>query len=702
MNSPGDPDDPRPRAFNDSVEFIASRSTHEPCPEAAFALHAHGLAEGALECERFRLDEGLDALYEAVLEVCTVDPVVDVDALLGARCVLEVIRGPRRRRLCGIVRRAEKLESWGGRRRARLHVVPALWALTQRTDCRAFQGKTAIEVVEDVLAGAGLEGAYIASQLTRDYPRREYCVQYRETDFAFVSRLLEEEGVAYWFKHDGDAEALVLADSPTFTFCPTLNRKPVPFSPPQSALSHVEVVQRFELRRELRPTSATVRDYDFTRPHAELDLTRAQPRGEPGARPLYDYPGRYTLGDFDDATRAYTSHDGARRAELHAQEAVATERLGAGEANVTGFLPGRVFELIDHEHNDLDRRYLLTRVTHHGHAPEVLTAAGDTAKPSQGLDRYRNEFECVPMEVPWTPRRKTPRPTVLAAQTATVVGPHGEEVWVDLHGRIKVQFHWDRVGRRNEHSSCWVRVAQTWAGAGWGFQFIPRVGMEVLVTFLEGDPDRPVVTGCVYNGVNNTPYTLPEEKTRSTLRTSSTPGGGGYNELRFEDLAGREQVFVHAQRDLDALIENDHTTTVRRDETIVVDRHQHITIGGDQTLHVRGVQTITVDGANGQAGRHGSVTVNGDLTLAATNKILITAPTEIKLDCGGTTLTLQPGLIRLDDGSGWIALVDGLIDVTGGPITVFSREQLDLTGKPVVVKGNTLVEVQADLIKLNS
>jgi type VI secretion system secreted protein VgrG len=226
--------------------------------------------------------------------------------------------------------------------------------------------------------------------------------------------------------------------------------------------------------------------------------------------------------------------------------------------------------------------------------------------------------------------------------------------------------------------------------------------MEVLVTFLEGDPDRPVVTGCVYNGVNNTPYTLPEEKTRSTLRTSSTPGGGGYNELRFEDLAGREQVFVHAQRDLDALIENDHTTTVRRDETIVVDRHQHITIGGDQTLHVRGVQTITVDGANGQAGRHGSVTVNGDLTLAATNKILITAPTEIKLDCGGTTLTLQPGLIRLDDGSGWIALVDGLIDVTGGPITVFSREQLDLTGKPVVVKGNTLVEVQADLIKLNS
>jgi len=191
MSSDGDPDDPRPRSFHDSVEFIASRSTYEPCPEAAFAFHARAVADGSVECERFRIDEGLDAFYEAAVELCTADPVIDVDALLGERCVLEVIRGPRRRRLCGLVRRAEKLESWGGRRRARLHVVPALWALSQRTDCRAFQGKTAIEVVMEVLEGAGLDAAYVASQLPREHPRREYCVQYRETDLAFVSRLLE-------------------------------------------------------------------------------------------------------------------------------------------------------------------------------------------------------------------------------------------------------------------------------------------------------------------------------------------------------------------------------------------------------------------------------------------------------------------------------------------------------------------------------
>ena len=578
-------------------------------------------------------------------------------------------------------------------------MVPALWALSQRVDSRVFQHQTAVEVVEAVLAAAGLGEGYVASQLTRDLPRREYCVQYRESDLAFVQRLLEEEGVAFWFRHEGEAEALVLADSPTYTFCPTLDRKPVPFSPPQSALAHVEVVQRFELRRELRPTGAVVRDYDFTRPHAEIDLTRASPRGDGGPRPRYEPAGRFTLGDYDEATRAYTAHDGARRAELLAQEAAAVERVGEGTGNVTGFMPGRVFELLGHEHNDLDRRYLLTRVVHEGSAPEALAP---TAEPSRGADRYRNTFSCVPMEVAWVPQRKTPRPAALAAQTATVVGPAGEEVWVDAHGRVKVRFHWDRAGRRDGDSSCWVRVAQAWAGAGWGFQFIPRVGMEVVVTFLEGDPDRPLVTGCVYNGVNATPHALPEEKTKSTLRTSSTPGGGGYNELRFEDLAGKEQVHLHAQRDLDVEVENDRTAAVRRDDTLVVGRHQHVTVDGDQTLHVRGTQTVVVDGNNGGAGRHGSLSVTGDVTVSATGRVLLTSPTEIVLSCGGSTLTMQPGLIRLDDGAAWIALTGGAVDVSGGPVTVQSRDQLSLEGAPVSVRGGALVDVQADLIKLNS
>jgi type VI secretion system secreted protein VgrG len=656
-----DPNNTGPAAFGNTTEYIESRPTRAPAPEAEFAFSAASLPDAHLRVVSARVREAMGELYEAVVEVCTADPALDSDAMLGARCLLEIGRGPRHRRVCGVARRVERMDSWGSHRRARVFLVPALWALSQRFDSRIFQGKTAVEIIRAVVDEAGLDAAHVdASGLTREYASREYCVQYRETDLAFVMRLLEEEGIASWFKHDGGNEVMVLSDSLPTALCPTLDRRPVPYSPAQSALAPVEVVQRLEFAEELRSTGFTGRDYDFTRPQAELDLTRAQPRGDQGPRARYEYPVRSTLGDYDDGSYVYTSHDGARRAEVRHQEERAAEARGEGAGNVTGFMPGRVFELVGHEHGDLDRRYVITRVTHHAHAPEELVTQGEPAKPAAGLDRYRNEFEGAPAETLQTPSRKTRRPMILAAQTATVTGPLGEEIYVDHHARIKVQFHWDRKGKRDAQSSCWVRVAQVWAGAGWGFQFIPRVGMEVVVTFLEGDPDRPLVTGCVYNGVNGTPYALPEEKTRSTIKSNSSPGGGGYNELRFEDLKGSEEVYFHAQLDHNEVIERNHTETVKGNQSISVGGDQSMSIGHDQTITVGNDETITV--GNNQTINVGA---NEVITVAVNQTINVGANEEINI---GVDQTVTAG------GNIAITAVGGDCDVAaGGDITVTAR-----------------------------
>ena len=561
-----------------TTEFFASRPTREPAPEAAFGFLSSALSGADVRVVEARIHESLEELYEAVVELCAPDPAIDFESVLGARCVIEIVRGPRTRRLCGVARRVERLDSWGGFRRARVVIVPAMWALTRRSESRIFQDLDTVEIVKAVLDEAGLDAPAVETR--REYTRREYCVQYRETDLAFITRLLEEEGIVLYFRHDGDAEVAVLTDAASYALCPTIDRRAVPFSPPQSELSPVEVVQRLDFARELRSTGFMGRDYDFTRPLATLDMTRSQPRGDQGERPRYEYPARFTPGPYDEGARVYGAHDGGRRVEVRHGEEQCAEGVAAGEGNVTGFMPGRVFQLLGHEHGDLDRRYLITSVSHHLRAPEALLTAGETARRAEGVDRYRNEFRCIPADVPFLPARKTPRPMVLAAQTAVVTGKGDEEIHVDAHGRIKVQFHWDRKGKHDDKSSCWIRVAQNWAGGGWGFMFIPRVGMEVVVTFLEGDPDRPLVTGCVYNGVNRPPYELPAEKTKSTVKSTSSPGGNGFNELRFEDLKGSEEIYIHAQKDLNETINHDHGVTVGNNQSIYIKGHQFLTIEG--------------------------------------------------------------------------------------------------------------------------
>mgnify|MGYP003337697370 CR=1 FL=1 len=317
-------------------------------------------------------------------------------------------------------------------------------------------------------------------------------------------------------------------------------------------------------RHEVRSSGVTLRDFDFTRPRAALDMTAASP-GDVGRLARYEYPAPATLHGYDRGARRFTAHDSPRLAKLRAEELATRAHLGEGSGNVTGVTPGLRFDLAGHARSELDRAYLVAEAEHVGQAWSVLPESLRESKRVRAMlldaglsaadgfdDRYHNRFVTHRLKqpaasVPFRPARVTARPVVEGPQTARVVGPAGEDIHTDEHGRIKVQLHWDREGREDERSSCWIRCAQAWSGGQWGFVFIPRIGMEVVVQFLEGDPDRPLVTGCVYNGENHPPYKLPEHKTRSTIKTLSTPATGGYNEIRFEDAAGREQLYVQAE-----------------------------------------------------------------------------------------------------------------------------------------------------------
>jgi type VI secretion system secreted protein VgrG len=444
--------------------------------------------------------------------------------------------------------------------------------------------------VQDVLRRAGLYVGRLDLRLQGNYLTREYCVQHRERDFDFVARLLAEEGVAFHFEHDEDGERLVLSDhasawQPIVTF----DGARVPIAGAESQTLHTEPVRFFERARSLEPSGATVRDFDFTRPR--FDVKGADPRAQ-GVRPTYEFHAPVVLAGY--SGNAYAQDNAEAQATKRAMLYAHRDQRAQGAGAVTTFTPGSTFELTGHNVASFDGRYVVVRVTHEGVAPEELTER--TQHDNTRADRYRNTFECAPAERMVLPERTVARPTISGVQTATVVGPAGEEIYTDVHGRIKVQFHWDREGHRDERSSCWIRSMQPWGGPGWGFVFVPRIGMEVVVSFVEGDPDRPLVIGSVYNGENGTPYPQPDQKTRSTLKTNSTPGGGGYNELRFEDAAGNEEIYLQAQKDFNELVKHNHSTTVRNNQTNAVTCNQTETVGGNQSMTVTGDRTKTIHG----------------------------------------------------------------------------------------------------------
>ena len=485
----------------------------------------------------------------------------------------------------------------------RVHVVPWLWFLTRQADCRIFQNMTPVDIISQVLNLSSVKD--FRTSLSASYPTLEYCVQYRETSFNFVSRLMEEYGIFYYFDHTTQGKhTMVLGDqSSALPACPG---SPISYDTAVGGMEDPEAVGDWHVEQELRTGKYTVTDYNFTTPSTSLlanDPTVVDLPASQGLE-LFDYPGLYTTKDQGDTV-----------AKLRMQEEEASYMLVTGASNCRGLMSGYSFELQNHYRDDQNTTYVLTEVQH-------LASAGQTYTASEtGTETYSNRFTCIPISVDYHPPRVSPKPFVQGPQTALVVGKAGEEIWVDKYGRVVVQFYWDRQGQKNENSSCWIRVSQPWAGANWGGMWIPRIGQEVIVSFEEGDPDRPLITGRVYNAEQMPPYTLPDYQTRSTFMSRSSKGGGAanYNELRFEDKMGDEQIFMNAEKDMDLRVENDSREFIGANRSLIVTTNQLEQIQTDKHLHVQGNQFEQIDGNMSlNVGGNQMESVTGNLSLSVT------------------------------------------------------------------------------------
>jgi len=457
---------------------------------------------------------------------------------------------------------------------------------------------------------------------------------------------MEEEGIFYFFEHSAKQHILVLGDSPS-VYQPCPGQASAPYSPIGGPLRG-DSVTGWLWEQEVRPAKYALTDFNFETPATDLsvNISTLVTAGKNEKLELYDYPGRYLKRS-----------EGERYVKLRMEEQEAPHTQVSGASDCRAFVPGYVFQLTHHYRDDFNRSYLLTSVSHEARS-NIRGGGYETS--------YSNTFTCIPKEVPFRPPYITPKPVVQGAQTAIVVGPRGEEIWTDKYGRVKVQFHWDREGKRDENSSCWIRAAHNWAGKRWGGIFIPRIGQEVIVDFLEGDPDQPIITGRVYNANEMPPYELPREQTKSTIKTNSSKGGGGFNELRFEDAKGKEQIFVHAERDMDIRVKNDSREWIGHDRHLIVKANQRELVEADKHGHVQGSLQEKIDGDMSlQVGgkRHAKVgTVNAteagqEIHLKAGMKIIIEAGMQLSLkgpggfiDIGPAGVTIQGMLVRINSG----------------------------------------------------
>ncbi len=486
---------------------------------------------------------------------------------------------------------------------------PWLWFLQQTHDCRIFQEMNAIDIVKEVFGKYGI--ADFEDRLGSTFETRDYCVQYRESDFDFVNRLLESEGATYFFEHKDGRHGLILTDG---DHRPVPGFEELPYFP-ETTQGRRERDHIFEWHAHaiVRSGAYVHTAYDFTKPKADLQAKLNQPMSHELAEgEIYDYPGPHLAVGHGDTI-----------AKLRLEEQLAGHARMRGRASVEGLFAGCLFTLTDYPRDDQNREHLITAITHEIWEDEYRS----NAAPDQE-EVYLCSFEAIPSSQPFRPPRITHRPRVAGPQTAVVTGPGGEEIHTDKYGRVKVQFHWDRLNPSDQTSSCWVRVSQIWAGSGYGWISIPRIGQEVVVDFLEGDPDRPIITGRVYNANQMPPYGLPANATQSGIKSNSSKGGGGSNELRFEDKKGSEQVYIHAQKNQDEVVENDKTQIVHHDETLTVDHNrtrlvgvdESVTIGSNQTIAVGTNQTETV-GSN----RADSVGMNETRTVGLAQQMTIGA-----------------------------------------------------------------------------
>ena len=558
-----------------------------PANQSAFNLTLDGVASD-LKVYSFKGTEALSQPYRFDLELVSEQPDLDLEKLLH----LPVYLGfdDQGRGVHGLVYRVAQGDSGRRLTRYQISLVPQLAYLKHSSHQRIFQRMTVPQIVAQVLSGQGIQSDCFEFRLSGTYPEREYCVQFGETDLAFIQRLCAEQGIHYHFQHSAEQHLLVFGDDQT-VFAQV--DQPTPYTSGSGMVADTPAIKRFAVQLETRTTAVNLRDYDPHKPQLTLESAVS---GEP--LPCLEeqgYPGRFS-------DRAHGKYLAQRRLERHRSD----YRIARGSGDEPALVSGRFLKLADHPREDWNDLWLVTHITHEGKQPQVLEEAVTDVAGGDFRQGYRNQFCATPWDVIFRPPLpEQPRPSIAGYQNAVVTGPVDSEIHCDEYGRVKVQLAWDRHAARDEHSSCWLRVASGWAHDRYGAVLIPRVGMEVLVGFVNGDMDMPVVMGCLPNAATPVPLDLPADKTRSVLRSQSSPGGGGYNELRIEDRKGAEEIYLRAQRDWTQDVLNDQRVRVGRaiqinaGQSVVIDAGASVTIqagGHFITLNAGGIfSSVPID-----------------------------------------------------------------------------------------------------------
>jgi len=673
--------------------------------------------------------EALSELTEATIEVTTPDFTRKAEDFLGQPMHLELTTAKgKTRAIRGVCTSVENIGAHGKLKHFRFETRPRFWMLKLTRNSRIFHDKSVLEVISEVLGEHGLSDYDDATK--ESYPTRTYCVQYRESDFDFLSRLMEEEGIYYYFDHSGTKDKLVLVDS-TATLKPMAETPTIEFVEQQ--FMHAERAPHiYEWVQHDRVNTGKVSlvDYDFTKPTADLGVTTLIKKGghSHAEYEAYDTPGHYA-----DAGRGETL------SRIRAEGAVHEVNRAYAMGTSVNFVPGTTMKLAKHETVQDSTEYAVLSATHYiqlEKPPRELEIenwfldSGLDFPDGPALD-YRCAIEVAPKSEPFRPPRHTPWPEISGLQTAIVTGPSGEEIHTDEHGRIKVQFHWDRDGKKDEKTSCWVRVVVPWSGKGWGIAAIPRIGQEVVIQFEEGDPDRPICTGMLYHGSNKPPYGLPANKTQTGIKTNSSKGGGGFNELMFEDKKDGELVRFQSEKDYKQIVKNnaditiglekkdkgdltqtihgsktetlktgDHTFTVEDgNETVKIKKDRKKTIEGKSTEVITGNTSLTVKSGNF------SETIskgNASRTVDIGNDSLETSLGNVSVDAPVGKITLTAGMeILLKVGMSSIKIDNMGVTISGTMIKVDGKAMVETKAPIVQVKGQGMTIVKGGLILLN-
>ena len=696
--------------------------------------------------------EGREAINELFIFrlhlLAQVDEPVAFDKLLGQSVTVKITSDKKFRYMNGIVVRLSE----GPQMNAGLvdqplfytyyaEVMPKVWLLTKTVQTRIFQQKSVVDILKEVLPDAKQE-------VQGTFEKRDYCVQYNESDFDFASRLMEEEGLYYYFEHKDGAHTMLIGNGSSYKPVPEL--ADIVYRDP-SAGKATELEHRvyaWSKTQEIRSTKFTLRDHCFEMADKNDDMeklklttatvtvgkaTHKLKVGVNDKSEMYEYPGffapRFDGIDPGGAEQASELQkifkDGDRTVGLRMEAEAATAVVIQGASTCPLLTPG--YKMTFKEHFDASGDYLLTSIDHHASIEGAY--ASQSSNPRL---KYHNGFNCIPGAVQYRPPRRTLKPIVKGTQTARVVGPKGQEIFTDKYSRVKVQFHWDRVGKKDANSSCWVRVGTLWAGKQWGIVHIPRIDQQVIVDFIDGDPDQPIVVGSVYNNENMPPYLLPDFMTKSTLKTNSTLKGkntDNYNELRFEDKKGKEQIYFHAEKDFVRIVEDTDALKVGykdADPELKVDaasqfiqikmhRTEQVDEGNETVTIMKGNRTITVSKGNDMhevtKGKR-DVAVEGDNTILVKSgnravtvskgndtHVISMGNREVKIDTGNDTLTIAKGnqTVKISLGKHSTEAMQEILLKVGGNSVKIDQSCIAIKGIMVTVEGSAMVDIKAPM-----